>query len=125
MYASSSNLRSTSPNIVGANHYRSPSAISGDTTLHQDPSISVYSQQSWNAGNVSGTAAPLRMHVVPEEDRDRKNPFSDNNQVTLGPEGVFVHQDGGSAPDLSRGGAGGGGTNRTSSPPPYGGSPRV
>lgn len=119
MYASTINPRSTSPNIVGGSHYRSPSALSSEMSMHQAPSTSSYSQPS--RVDASGSAAPLRMHVVQEEDRDRKDPFEDNNQVTLGPEGVFVHQDGGGAPDLSQDGRSRGGAgNRRSSPPPYG-----
>ncbi|KAJ3548993.1 hypothetical protein NMY22_g1050 [Coprinellus aureogranulatus] len=104
--------------VLAETQNRSPPALeSGETSTPRPNHARPHHQPSWSLGSGTGLVLPLRMNTTPEEE-ERKNPFSNSNQVILGPAGVYIHQDGGSVPDLGHRASRSGVSNR-SSPPPY------
>ena len=100
MYASTSNLPNPSAIPMGVTHTRTPSAASGEASVHQTPSASSLFQPN-RRGGVGIATTSANMGMVHEEDG---GPFADSNRVPT-PQGVFVHEDGGSIRDLDvRGG---------------------
>lgn len=109
MYASTNYGRSTSPNIVNGNHYRSPSALSDGASGQQTLS---------HIGHYRAESVSTPMGFVQEED-PLLGPFSDANRVPT-PLSVMplVHEDGGSVRNFDLGGG-----SRAHVPPPYDGVP--
>jgi hypothetical protein len=100
MYASTSNLPNPSANPTSATHQRTPSGASGEASVRQAASASSLFQPNRRGGTGVGTSA--NMGMVHEEDG---GPFADSNRVPT-PQGVFVHEDGGSIRDLDVQGGG-------------------
>ena len=100
MYASTSNLPNPSANPTSVTHQRTPSGASGEASVHQTASASSLFHPNRRGGTGIGTSA--NMGMVHEEDG---GPFADSNQVPT-PQGVFVHEDGGSIRDVDMRGGG-------------------